>query len=740
VANAAGALALAALWTALACSPPEPPHVVLVTFDTTRYDYMGFNGDAGARTPNADALAARGLTFDHAYASAPVTLPSHTTILTGLEPLSHGVHNNGTFRVPNEAETLAEMLGAAGYDTAAVVSAMVLEARYNLDQGFDFYSDQVEEAESAGRLDFSVTQREGDWVTEEALEWLAEREGTERPFFLWAHYYDPHEPRNVRPHLTEMLDGYAAEIAFADEQLGRLLEGVREAAGDREVLLVFTADHGESLGEHGEATHAFLAYDAVLHVPLVLAGPGIPQGVRSDAYARHVDLVPTILRTVGLPVPPQLPGRDLVAAAGGGPEDDPEVVGYFEARLPNDSHGWAVIEGVRTGRWKFTAVPDPQELYDILNDPDEQQNLAAEKPDVIDRMEALREELYARQDTLQLPNRKREVDAEERERLAALGYIDSGGSYAPDEAPDPRRFARAVGMISGARSLAIRGDFDGAIEMLTALAGSRALRGMALNALGPIYREAGRMEDAIATYEDYLELTGDKAALLTLGELYLEKGEPARTLELLDDPSFAPNRALVIRARALAELDRIAEAREELDRAFPRIDAARREARASLTVAYGPLPDGEADLRALLDEAPGDPPLLQARLGMYLAAYGGPERREEAGRILDAAAEAAPEDVKVLSAAARGYDAIGRSEDAVATFERLLALDASRHEDRARLAFVLRRTGEPQRARALLEESLARAMTGEPWTPAARRALAQLRRELAERPPSDRDA
>jgi arylsulfatase A-like enzyme len=196
-----------------ACTREPLPDVLLVTFDTARYDRFGFNGDTRAQTPALDALATRGLLFERAYASVPLTLPSHTTILSGLEPFAHGVHDNARYRVPDEIELLPEILGAAGYDTGAFVSAFVLDPRFNLDQGFAFYGSETRS--KSGPLDMTVAQRPGAEVTDEALAWIAER-SVGVPIFVWAHYYDPHLPRKVEAPFDTMRDPYRAEIAYAD--------------------------------------------------------------------------------------------------------------------------------------------------------------------------------------------------------------------------------------------------------------------------------------------------------------------------------------------------------------------------------------------------------------------------------------------------------------------------------------------------------------------------------------------
>lgn len=720
-------VAIALMLVLAACSREPPPNVLLVTFDTTRYDHFGCSGDPEAKTPTVDALAARGLFFEHAYASVALTLPSHTTILSGLEPLSHGVHNNGRFVVPADLDTLAEHLGASGYDTAAFVSAFVLDARYNLSQGFETYSDETQR--TGGPLNFMVPQRPGEEVTDEALVWLQERSG-ERPYFLWVHYYDPHRPLEVPPPFDSMPDLYAAEIAYADAQLARLLEHFEQTDSERPTLIVFTADHGEGLGEHGETTHGLLAYDSTLHVPLILVGPGIPRGARSDAFVRHVDILPTVLERVGLRVPGELPGRHLLRATQDGDPDDEAVAGYFESRGPHYDQGWAALEGVRTGRWKYTALPAPPELYDIRSDPREQSDRSADEPEVVARMEALRSRLraeYARPDLATGPHTPA---PDEMEQLAALGYVEAKGTFAAGEEPDPRRFVGVFSWIDQARSIASRGAYARAIEILETLRQSASVRPLVLRSLAPIYAEGGRYDDAIAAYEDYIELTGAQEAHLGLARTLLRAGRPAEALDKLEAVSAPSPGTEILLAYALGRVGRNDEARAAVDRAFAARPSAvqRLQRRAALVIDVAPIADGESELRALLAAAPEDP-LLLSQLGYYLALWGRPEQSEEALELLQTAAEEAPDNAEILGSLGWGAHKLGRHTEAVEALEAALALDEARHLERARLGLALRAAGEPARAREELRRAYA-LRPGAQWAEEVRDALSELAREL----------
>ncbi len=659
--------------------------------------------------------------FERAYASVPLTLPSHTTILTGLEPLEHGVHDNGSTRVPPEVETLAELLDDAGYDTAAFVSAFVLDPRFDLDQGFHVYG--AETRREIDPLAAGVPQRSGAEVTDEALAWLESREG-EAPFFLWAHYYDPHTPRDVEPPFDALPDAYRGEIAYADAQLGRLLEGVGDAKGGRETVIVFTADHGESLGQHAEATHGILAYDSTLRVPLILVGRSIPAGERTDIFARHVDLLPTILPALGLPVPEHLPGRDLVAAAtsGSGREDAP--LGYFESRGSHADLGWAPIEGARTPRWKYTASPEPVELYDVQEDPDERRNLAEERDEVVTRMDARLRALREARSHPDRESRRVTLAPEDLEQLAALGYVQAGGGAIP--AKSPIRAASWPCTAGSSRRAATRAA---AASIWRSSCSKRWWKHPRFSrwSCGPSRRCTPRRA-ASTTQSAPTAVTSSSPAAGARGSDWrapcFAQVAPRRCSRCSTSSDRGSVTAALLRARALARLGRHAEARRVVDARFANAEPARLRARMRLVLDSAPLDDGETELRSLLSAGPDDP-FLRSALGFYLAVWGA-DARDEALALLRGAAAAAPEEAEIQANLGWGLHRLDLADDAIAPLEAALALDSSRHQDRVRLASVLHHTGrDPERALDLVRAALARRPAA-PWAEEAR----SLRREL----------
>ena len=429
------AIGLAALAVTMACSSAAPApkpaarNLLLVTIDTLRPDRLGAYGHARARTPNLDALAQGGVAFDRAYAAAPVTLPSHATLLTGRYPPGHGSRDNG-MRVSADAPTLATIFKARGAKTAAFVAAFPLDHQFGLNRGFDVYGDRIPRAAN-GRLE---SERPASQVVEEAIAWLrqigaaspvpparsnppASPPATPAPpaFFLWVHLFEPHAPYGDPSSGRPVADRYDDEVATVDREVGRLLAALGPAKAD--TVVVAAGDHGEAFGEHGEFAHSIFVYDTTLRVPLIINGPGVGAGARITGAVTLADVAPTALRLLGGTMP-EVDGIDLTPALGGAPLPQREL--YGESFAPLVEFGWAPLRTIRSGRWKLIAAPKP-ELFDIDQDPEEQTNLASANEPVVRELEG-RASRYSGAD---LPNAA-SIGAEAAERLRALGY--SAGS------------------------------------------------------------------------------------------------------------------------------------------------------------------------------------------------------------------------------------------------------------------------------------------------------------------------
>jgi arylsulfatase A-like enzyme len=439
----------------------RPPSVLLVTFDTTRADRIGAYGHRAAQTPHMDALASRGLLFERAWAPAPMTLPSHTSMLTGVYPCAHGVHSNGVNKVAPQSVLVSEVLLERGYRTGAFVGSFVLDGKYGLDQGFEQYSAPLA-AELSGSSGNRV-ERPASEVVSEAMDWVLDVQPDE-PFFLWVHFNDPHAPfAPPEPYRSSMADPYDAEIAACDAELGRLLEGLADAGRDADLLVVVTADHGESLGEYGERSHGLFVYDATMRVPLIVVPPGAGPG-----SARRVldpvsitDIAATILDVTGVDrsAMPAMQVPSLLAEAGDDAAPDAEERSlYIESMVPWDNHRWHPLRGVVWRGHKLIDSSRP-ELYAL---PDEQRDLADEQPDLLQRFRGRLADLLERHGPLGW-SEEQVVSGSDLEQLAELGYTGFAGTVSErfdPSLPAPRDrvgdlvlLEQAIGLMESSQSL-----------------------------------------------------------------------------------------------------------------------------------------------------------------------------------------------------------------------------------------------------------------------------------------------
>jgi choline-sulfatase len=430
------AVAAALLLAASGCNTRKtPPDVLLVTLDTTRVDGLACYGGPSARTPRLDALAREGTRFEQAVTPAPYTGPSHASLLTGLDPPRHGLRDFLNQAMRPGVTTLAELLRVRGYRTGAFLSSYVLDRRFGLDRGFDVYACDFWRAVTNGEPARIVQgdpsfERRGERTVDEALEWLARPAG-DAPTFAWVHLFDPHMPYDPPAPFAGETDArrrYYAEIAYADAQVGRLLDRLQETGRDRRTVIVAVADHGELLGEHGRAlgTHSTHLVEATLRVPMIVRAPGTEPAVVRDPV-RLVDVMPTILDLAGVAPPPDLDGRSLVPLLRGATL--PPRPAYSETlyeRFPEVASPGEELVSLRHGRFRLLRSGARHELYDLASDPDELRNVAAEHPEVVRALEARLADLRRRHASTP-PPRTLGLDPEEaerhRERLRSLGYV-----------------------------------------------------------------------------------------------------------------------------------------------------------------------------------------------------------------------------------------------------------------------------------------------------------------------------
>jgi tetratricopeptide (TPR) repeat protein len=513
-------------------------NVLIVTVDTLRADALSSYGGP-AQTPNLDRLASRGARFTFAHAHGVVTLPSHTTILSGLLPYEHGIRDNSGFRVKAGTPTLATRLKPRGFATGAFVGGFPLTKRFGLTPGFDVYDDQM--PETRGAIEISMPERPADAVVTRAVDWIGRQSGK---FFAWVHVYDPHSPYRPPQDLLSQYSQqpYHGEVAFVDRALGPLLD--RLASLPRPTLVIVTADHGESLGEHGELTHGMFAYEPTLRVPLIVAkvSPAAPQstGVVIDAPVRLIDLAPTVLDALGIEADPALHGASLAAVVNTG--DRADRPSYFEAMTYNLVRGWAPLRGVLQARHKYIDLPLP-ELYDLGGDAHEQNNLVSAQRD---RAQVLVNLL--RGYNVAPPNRPGQESADAAAVLRSLGYVS--GSAAPKaaytEADDPKRLAAIDNDLHKATELTQNGRRDEAIAMLQSVIARRPDTADAYLSLAYAYWDAGQPRPAIAILEKGLAAGApDRDIRIRLG-LYLAEShvDPPRAIALLEGLSSEDVEAL----------------------------------------------------------------------------------------------------------------------------------------------------------------------------------------------------
>ena len=492
-------------------------NVLLVTLDTTRADHFGYAGYEDAQTPRLDAFARdRAVRFDNAISAIPLTLPSHTTIMTGTYPVHHGVHDNDGFVVDDGVTTLAEILGDAGYSTGAVVASFPLDSQFNLDQGFDDYNDDYrqdwtdDEIGARTVFAFGFIERKADQVSEAAQRWLDEH-GDER-FFLWAHYFDPHQAYEPPSPYDSLFASalYDGEIAFMDEGFGTLLDALDAKGLLDTTIIVVVGDHGESLDQHGEPTHAAYIYDTTVRIPLLIAAPGSQQatGESVKRQVRTIDIAPTILDLLGLPVHADMQGSSLVSELRD-PESGPERPALMETHFSHYHYQWAPLRGLRTDRWKYVLAPK-RELYDLADDPGEVHNLVRAQPEIAADLDRQLDEQFRQHSWPDLARSVETItDSSVLAKLEALGYATGGGETvrtAPypsreelAEMPNPRDQSLVLRFINSSREMLRQGQFTKALEV--------AQKGLAIDSDNPrLFVLAARAELSMGNIEKAIEL------------------------------------------------------------------------------------------------------------------------------------------------------------------------------------------------------------------------------------------
>lgn len=520
-------------------SPPVPPvprqaNVLLITLDTTRADHLSCYAPGHAQTPHLDALAARGVRFTQATVQVPLTIPSHACILTGAYPPVNGLRDMDGFVLAQSHPTLATLAQAAGYATAAVVGSRVLARHFGLAHGFDTYDDAMGAQNADAGLPGEFAERRASAVTDHALAWL--QQNGQRRFFLWTHYYDAHAPYDPpEPYKREYAaDPYDGAIAYTDEQVGRLLDGLGHLGLAARTLVIVIGDHGESLGEHGEATHGIFLYDATLHVPLIVAGPDVPAGKVIDEQVRSIDILPTVVEFLRIASSPEAQGVSLWPLIQRGTPVRSNY-SYAETIYPRTSMGWSELRSMRTGKWKLVLAPHP-ELYDLESDPHELHNVIANHPAEADH---LQKEVWQASG---VPAKTEKVtvapvDEQTRQELASLGYVNGGATREIElgaDAPDPKDEVAVLQEVEAAGKLLTTRNVARAAQLM-----EQALRQDPGNPLVHVYlamalERSGQPEKAVAVYQDALARgISTDVVNARLGKLYLRLQQPEKAVEAM---------------------------------------------------------------------------------------------------------------------------------------------------------------------------------------------------------------
>ncbi|MGE5057012.1 MAG: sulfatase-like hydrolase/transferase [Acidobacteriota bacterium] len=650
---------------------PAKSDVLLITIDTLRADHVGAYGFKNAKTPTIDGLARTGVLFEHAYSQVPLTLASHTSLLTGTYPFHNGVQDFTGQPLSPSIRSVAQALEAQGYDTAAIVSSYVLDRSWGLNRGFGLYYD-VFKGSSFLENDPGLVERKAGGSVDEALKWL--RRSRTKPFFLWLHLYDPHsgyEP--PEPFRTQFADSpYDGEIAYADAELARVITYLKQRGLYDRTLIILASDHGESLGEHGEKEHGFFVYHSTLHVPLVVKPP-----LSSGIHAHHVSdpvpimgIAPTILATLKLhdPIQQQFETDSLLATAASTPAPV-----YSESFYSFSSFGWSPVRTINNRSYQFIEAPKP-ELYDLRNDPEEKQNLVTEQPAVESVMDQELKNLVLRYAPHDSPAGGSQLDAEAVEKLRALGYM---AYRSPVSAK-----ALAAGLSDPKDKIS---DFNTLLD------------GIDAGKLGDLDRERRLLTQVQETNPDmYLIpfLLGEtelKAANWKAAQDALE-----RSLKL--NPDF--DQAMTALARAFHQQDQDEQALQWVQKA---IEANPKNLRAWYQKGWISVkadPDGAmVAFEKALEIQPGFA-MAHRDLGMILLQKG---RYKEAATHLQEAAELGLAHAKLYNFLGIAYSRTGRYQDAVKVYTKALDKEPDFAEAHLNLSYVYEKLNRPQSARRQYE-------------------------------------
>ncbi len=510
--------------------PAQHYNLVLVTIDTLRADHVGAYGYTKVDTPNLDGLAKSGVLFENAVSQVPLTPPSHASMFTGTYPTVHKVRDTGGFILADAHLTLAEFLEEQGWNTAAFIGSMVLGRMFGLDQGFKTYDDRIH-ATGKGEGSFDFPYRRAEEVIDNALNWLGNQKSDDK-IFLWVHLFDPHRPYDPPPDFRRQYESaYDGEISYADKELGRLFAEVKRKFSNQNTLSVVLSDHGEALSDHGEYTHGVFLYESTIRIPWIMAGPGIPAGVRFNQQARTIDLMPTLLALMGFEIPDQCQGVSLVPAFRNPRTPTGSTYSYTETLFPKINMGWAELRAMRTNRWKYVRAPKP-ELYDLEKDPLEKDNVIKRFPAVARRLDNQIQEVISTgsgEEEFEVVHTTA-LDQETIEELKALGYVSLGTPRTLEltgEGIDPKDRLRILQLLEEATTGERDVPQSRRLQALEQAKQEDPSNTTVYYRLGEAYEHLGRDEDALKLYEEAIDrgLPAANKIYIRMAAIYGRKNE-----------------------------------------------------------------------------------------------------------------------------------------------------------------------------------------------------------------------
>lgn len=667
-------------------------NLLLITLDTTRSDRLGCYGYKPAATPTLDAIAARGTLFEQAYAQAPLTLPSHCSIMTGRYPREHGVQDNGRAALGTTHPTLAAIFKEHGYATAAFVASFVLDSRFGLERGFDVYHDEMDEVSFATQpLEW---QQPADVVTDRALEWLPQVK--DKPFFAWVHYYDPHQPyappQEFRGPNVLLYDG---ELAFLDTQVKRLTDWLEASGLTQKTLVLVVGDHGEAFGEHGEDGHSNHVYDVNIHVPMIFAHPAvIPSGRRIPALVESVDLFPTIHQLFGWKAPEGLMSRPLGGAFADGKLEEATV--YAESLFVFFSFAWAEQRTLITPEWKYVSSTKP-ELFDRKDDPRERENVVEKQEKKAAKLLAQLKERY--EAMVPAPAAEANLDPATLLKLQGLGY--TGGKTSAKEQflteglPDPKDQQLTLTKLKGAKEMLERAktpeDVKFVIPLLRHIVRESPRSQMFHFMLGMGYLQAHELELALGSFKEAVHLDQSNAqAVAAVADTLVKLGRIPEALEHFSAANELDDKSADMHFRYAEALLRAGQPEEAVTH---------------YRKALGAFPDFA---------------VVHLRLAQVLKQL---NRKDEAAPYFESASQLLkqslgrkPDDADVHFRLGSVYLHTDRYSEAVTEFREALRLKADHTEAMVNLAAALEAQNELAEAEALLKRAISfPGVTAEAW-------------------------